>query len=315
VNTLTIPESSSGHLAQNPAAVYLADLSPGSRRTMHRALDTMAELLTNGHIVDAFALSWAAYSAHTGALRSVLAERYAPTTANKHLAALHGVLRAAWRLGQLDTDTYLRAVDLKAVPGLAVPVGRDLSAGELGALVETCAADPNTAAGIRDAAIIGLLSTAGLRRAELAALRLTDYDATARRLLVRGKGNRERYAYPAAGALAALDDWLALRGTEEGGLFVPVLKSGAIVQGSGITSQAVYNLMQKRAAQAAVKAFSPHDLRRTFVGNLLDAGADIATVQQLVGHANINTTARYDRRGERARHEAAALLHFPYRER
>jgi len=63
---------------------------------------------------------------------------------------------------------------------------------------------------------------------------------------------------------------------------------------------------------AGVKPFTPHDLRRTFVRRLLDAGADIAIVAKMADHSNIQTTARYDRRPEEAKQRTAKLLHIPY---
>ena len=71
-------------------------------------------------------------------------------------------------------------------------------------------------------------------------------------------------------------------------------------------------MLQKRGKEAALKPFSPHDLRRTFVSDLLEAGADIATVAKMAGHANVQTTARYDRRPEQAKRKAGRLLHVPY---
>ena len=74
-------------------------------------------------------------------------------------------------------------------------------------------------------------------------------------------------------------------------LFCPINKSGKIAL-RHLTDQAILYMLRKRARQAKVDAFSPHDLRRTFIGDLLDAGADISTVQALAGHANVQTTAR-----------------------
>jgi len=99
-----------------------------------------------------------------------------------------------------------------------------------------------------------------------------------------------------------------------GPLLLPIAKGGKIAI-RRMTDQAVYLALRKRARQAKVKVFSPHDLRRTFASEMLDAGADIATVQKMMGHADPATTARYDRRGEEAKRKAASLLHFPYARR
>lgn len=79
-----------------------------------------------------------------------------------------------------------------------------------------------------------------------------------------------------------------------------------------MTDQAVFEFVQRLARKADVARFSPHDCRRTMIGDSLDAGADLISLQFLVGHASPTTVARYDRRGERARRKAAELLHVPF---
>jgi site-specific recombinase XerD len=296
---------------RHPATVYLARLAPGSRRTMRAALETIAHLLSGGQATAA-SLAWGALRyQHTAAVRSAVAERYAPATANKLLAALRGVLHEAWRLGDLEAEAYQRAADLPTVRGQRLPRGRALAMGELRALFQVCQVD-RTPAGARDAALLAVLYGSGLRRAEVVALDLRDYEAETNALRIRsGKGRKDRLSYVTEGSARALAAWLAVRGLDPGPLLCPVTKGRRLVR-RRLTDQAVLWVLRKRAAAATVTPFSPHDLRRTFISLLLDAGADLATVQRLAGHANVQTTARYDRRGEAATRRAVALLHVPY---
>lgn len=304
----------SARLDLNPAAVYLARLAPSSRPTMRDSLTKIARIASGGSCLEPLAFPWSELRyQHTQALRSRLAEGSKPATANKHLAALRGVLKEAWRLGLMSAEDYHRAADVQAVKGTTLPAGRGLGTGEVRALFDVCAND-GTPAGARDAALLAVLYGAGLRRAEAAALVLDDYrrgDGEASLRVRCGKGRKDREV-PANGAVsAALDAWLEVRGSEPGALFPPVFRSGRVAD-RHMTGQAVLLVLQKRAQQAGVAHFTPHDLRRSFVSDLLEAGADISTVQQLAGHANVATTQRYDRRGEKTKRAAASLLHVPF---
>ena len=304
---------------RNPALVYLASLAPGSRRTMRQALDTIATILSVGRC-DHVSLPWGVLRfQHTQAVRAVLQERYSAATANKMLSALKQTLRNAWSLGYMAAEEYQRAIDMKPVTGEkpAAAVGRALGFGEWVALLAICAADTGPA-GVRDAALIALFKIAGLRRAEMAGLNIGDYDATTQTLTVRGKRNKTRSVpIEDAGALGALADWLHLKGEGHASLqplFTRIHKGDSMTL-VRLTDQGIYHILDVRRQQAGVVAFTPHDLRRTFAGDLLDAGVDLATVQKLMGHANADTTVGYDRRGERAKRDAVRKLHVPYQRR
>jgi site-specific recombinase XerD len=319
----------SHHADRHPALVYLAALAPGSRRTMRQSLDVVAAMLTGGR-ADHQTLPWHLLRyQHTAAVRAALAEQYKPATANKVLAALRGTLKAAWRLELVEAEAYHRAADVVAVRGSSAPAGRELTPGEIRALLEACAADTSPA-GVRDAAILALLYGAGLRRAEAVRLDVSDLNlegADAGRVTVHGKGNKAGIVYARGASLAVLRAWLARRSTAltgdtSGALLLPVSQRGAVVHTRALrggpeaparlTEHALYKRLRLRAAEAGVRPFSPHDCRRTFAGDLLDAGADIVTVQKLLRHASVATTGKYDRRGERVKRDAADLLHFPH---
>ena len=338
------PEGAAQGLADHPAALYLARLAPSSRQTIRCVLGGVAQTLSAGrHTL--WSLPWHQVRyPQMSALRAHLAATYAPATANLYMTAVRGVLAECWQLGLLSAEEKARACNLPSIRGERLPAGRAVAVGELRALLRACAEDRGPAAR-RDAALVGVLYGSGLRRAEAAALDLSDLDLEAGSLAVRhGKGNKARQVYLASGGAELLEGWLSVRGQEAGPLFVPVLKSGKLKagtlkagtlkatklngaqsgdEGSGgekagaertgarLAPQSVRYVLQKRARQAGIKDFSPHDLRRTFVGDLLEAGADISTVQKMAGHASVQTTARYDRRGEQAKKKASGLLHIP----
>jgi len=294
-----------------PAVVYLASLAPGGRGGVVGVLRRVAALY--GKALGEVRWAELRYPDVLDVRRRLVEQGAAPATANLTLAALRGVAREGWRAGLLSREDYDRIRDVPRVRGGRLPAGRAATGGELAALVAAPARDP-AVAGRRDAALVAVLYAAGLRRTELAALDLADWDPEERSLLVRGKGNKERRVFVARGAADALGDWLSARGPWAGALFCPVLKSGRVVP-RRLTAQAVYNALAKRSGEAGVDDLSPHDLRRTLVGDLLDAGADLPTVQRIAGHASPETTSRYDRRGDRVAQAAADLVHVPYARR
>jgi site-specific recombinase XerD len=303
-----LPASAAGNNS-GPVATYLSRLGPGSRRGQMRALNTIARLLTRGS-ADAQGIDWASLKyPQTAAIRVALSDRYAPNTTKRMLAALRGVLKECWRLGLIVHDEYARAADIAPVRGQLPPRGRALKEVELEALFKGCQADPTTA-GVRDAAILGLLYGIGLRRSELVQLDVADFDSRDGVLTIRGKGNEARTAYVVEEARTVLERWLRVRGIATGPMFFPVTKSGHLVP-KRITCEGVAHILVTRAGAANVKRFSCHDLRRSFVTHLLEAGADLAVVQKLAGHRQISTTAIYDKRGEAAKLKAVELVRIP----
>ena len=294
----------------NPALVYLAGRpSAVGRRGLQRSLDRAAGILSGGLATSALVVDWARVRyQHVAALRAVLIDDGAkPNTINHVLAAVRGTVKEAWRLGLIDAEAKERVTDIANVPSSTLPAGRHVDAGEVAALFRACS---NTPVGARDAAMLALLYGCGLRRSEAVTLLLDDYDDG--RVTIRsGKGRKDRIVFCPAGGREAIEAWIARRGSWPGALLSPVVKGGKVQQ-RAMTDQAVPLRLRFLSRRANVREFSPHDLRRSFVGELLDAGADISSVQQLAGHASMETTSRYDLRPDETKRRTAEMLHVPY---
>lgn len=297
--------------SENPAVVLLAKQAKSAVGGVRSALTNCARLLSGNGALRWPDVDWTALRyGHVEALKRQLTDRYEPNTVNRHLSALKGVAAEAWRLGLLPHEEFARIKEVRRVRPSGKLAGRQVAGAELEKLF---GALPSSAAGDRDAALLVVLYAAGLRRSELTGLALADWKPDAAQLLVqKGKGGKYREVFLDGAAGRMVDRWVVWRGPWEGPLFCPVHRSGTI-QRRGMTPTAVALLVGKLSKRHGLEKFTPHDLRRTFASAHLDAGTDIATVRDLMGHEDINTTARYDRRGDEAKRRAAKAVHIPFR--
>jgi integrase len=277
---------------------------------MATALQAIAVFLSGGR-AGAASIDWSAvgYGEAVAVRAWLVGKGRAPATVNRYLSALRGVLRRAWLAGELSADQYQRAAAVRGVAcDQAAGGGRQLTAGEVRALFEA-AAELAELAAARDGAALGLLYGCGLRRAEAAALTRGDVGAGWVRVF-RGKGGRSRRVPMPAGTAAAVGELVELAPGDQGD---PLLVS---LRGSGgVTAGGLARRLRWLCRRAGVEPCGCHDLRRSFVGHLLDSGADLSMAARLAGHSQVQTAARYDRRGDDAAERAAGRLLVPYRSR
>jgi len=227
-------------------------------------------------------------------LASLHRARTASSIARK-LASLRSFFRWLVREGAIERDPTLGV----AAPKQRPRVPRPLSVDDCRALVEADAAAPVPAPGdpivrLRDRALVELLYGAGLRVGEALALDVRDVDLLAREVRVVGKGRKERIVPLPQGARRAIGTWLEARrrpGYQAEPLF-PVLAPGRAPR--RLDARSVRRILGRRARTAGVAdRVHPHRLRHSYATHLLDMGADLRSIQELLGHASLSTTQRY----------------------
>jgi integrase/recombinase XerC len=226
---------------------------------------------------------WVWRATQRGDARSTLARR---------IAAVRGLFSWAVDEGLLDADPSVRltapkrgrtlpkVASAETLQGVLTELGRDAATGDVGAL--------------RDAAVLEMLYASGVRVAELCGVDLDDLDHGRRTVRVLGKGSRERvvpYGAPAAAALEAYlvraRPVLAARGGEPRALFLGM-------RGGRLGARSAYEIVARRLAPAlGEETVGPHALRHSAATHLLDGGADLRSVQEILGHASLGTTQIY----------------------
>jgi integrase/recombinase XerC len=213
---------------------------------------------------------------------------YARTTISRRIAAVRSWCRFLCRQGALEKNP----ADGLRGPKLDRKLPHFLNKADVDRLLAAPAAD--TALGLRDRAILETLYSAGLRVSELVGLGLDDLDLAEGVATVRGKGKRERLALIGNAAREAISRWLAARTLLLDGIG---RRSDAVFlnrNATRLSTRSVGRLLVKYLKQTGLDArTTPHTLRHTFATHMLDAGADIRGVQELLGHKNLTTTQIY----------------------
>jgi site-specific recombinase XerD len=212
------------------------------------------------------------------------ARRLAPATVARHLSSARALFGDLVRRGERPDDPSLVLVGPRRRRRLPDPV-----------TAEDCAqlldGDWNDdVRSLRDRAVLELLYGCGLRASEVCALELASYDPAAGRLRVVGKGDRERLIPVGEPAREALDAWLLSGRPRVAGASDALLVS---VRGRSLSPSDVRRTLERRGRIAGISARSPHALRHAYATHLLEGGAGLREIQELLGHASAATTQIY----------------------
>lgn len=260
---------------------------PRTRQTYERTLDELCAFAVDKRLpLDATRLTHVM-------LRAFLAELSRRGNGNHTIARKLATLRSFYKFLRRQGLAEGSPAARLDTPKVVRPLPRFLTVDEAKNVVEAPVEDAARAESLRhrDAAMLELLYGGGVRVSELAGLTLERVDVRARRARVMGKGRKERIVPFGEPAASALETWLAtrprlLRGPTDA-LFLGE-------HGTHLTARQVQNVVRRYGALGAGRSdLHPHALRHTAATHLLDAGADLRAIQELLGHASLSTTQRY----------------------
>jgi integrase/recombinase XerD len=287
-------------VAANTLSSYRRDLRRYSEHLAQRGIDDLAEVTENDVSEFLVALRRGDPEIGASALSAVSAART--------LIAVRGLHRFAAAEGLTELDVA-RAVK-PPTPGRRLP--KSLTIDEVLALLEG-AGGGSASDGplpLRNRALLELLYSTGARISEGVGLDVDDIDTVARSVLLHGKGGKQRLVPVGRPAVAALDAYL-VRGRPDlarRGRGTPATFLNA--RGGRLSRQSAWQVLQDAAERAGITSgVSPHTLRHSFATHLLDGGADVRVVQELLGHASVTTTQIYTLVTVRALREVWAGAH------
>ncbi len=265
---------------------YERNVSPNTVTAYREDLESFTGFLCNDYFTiarDQLDLRRVDHLAVRAYLAHLARRKLSRSSIARHLSAMRSFFKYLMREAVVDANparTVATPKREKHLPSVMQP-------SDVALLLEQ--PDLSTPLGLRDRAFLELLYASGLRIAELVGIDIDDVELRARLVKVRGKGAKERIVPFGSKAEEAMRAWLAAREAppEEEALFVNY-------RGERITARSVRRLFDGYVRDAALRAgISPHTMRHSFATHLLNAGADLRAIQELLGHASLSTTQKY----------------------
>lgn len=230
--------------------------------------------------------------------------QYARTTVARRLACLRSFFKFCQREGLVENNP----AKVLRTPRIGRKLPHFLTTEQIAMLLE--APPANEPMGLRDRAILETMYSAGLRVAELVGLNVESWDRDANVLRVLGKGRKERIAPVGSYAAKALQNWLDVRQPSKKASADDAAAMFLNRFGKRLTTRSVGRMLEKYLKQTGLNRItSPHTLRHSFATHLLDGGADLRSVQELLGHKSLTTTQIYTHVSTRRMQETYDAAH------
>ncbi|MEI2786246.1 MAG: site-specific tyrosine recombinase XerD [Candidatus Nanopelagicales bacterium] len=258
-------------LSSNTVAAYGRDLGRFTQFLQAREVDRLDQVSP----------------AMLGDFVTVLSEDLGASSVRRVISSVRGLFRYAGAEGWIVVDP----TDELNSPNVPLKLPKALSVGDCVAMVESC--DAATVLGVRDRALLEFLYGSGARISEAVGLTPDALDFEDRSVLLRGKGGKQRRVPIGSYAIAALEAYL-VRSRPALAVRSPVPRQVFLNARGGVLSrQSAWGIVSAAAGRAGVVDVSPHTLRHSFATHLLEGGADVRVVQELLGHASVTTTQIY----------------------
>ncbi len=293
----------------SPCSLYLRRLAPSGRKSVASQLKQMKHILEWSGTTEKQPFHLLTYGEVESIKHTMIDNGKSARTINLALNAIKGVVKTGFLMDITPDNVWLKVQAVKSVKTTPSSRGSALTSFDVKKLLLDCSIDKRPI-GLRDSAILAVFLSSGARRFELSNFKLDSFNIQKQTIEIKaGKGRKTRCQNLPIWVTPYIDAWLKFRGHEQGFLFNP-FRSRIPNPVHQMSASAIYRVVKSRTEMTLEKSSAPHDLRRTFITQLLRQNVDLSTASKLAGHASLATTQIYDKRDEAVTREAALSLSF-----